>query len=62
MSTNNYRQLMWVIPLLLEDGPRTFGDIVRTTGWSKRDAEDAIYECVQEGVIRMRNDSKLEKL
>lgn len=55
----NYRRLKWVIPLLLEE-PRTFGDIVRSTGWSKGDTEDAVYELVQEGVIRIRNDSKME--
>lgn len=55
--TPTWRRIMWVIELLVKERPRRVSDIVASTGWSRRDVDDACYELVQESRIVIRPDS-----
>ena len=55
-----YHRYLWLIPLLLEDGPRTVHDIERTTEIDRNDLHDACWELERAGVIRILPDSRLE--
>ena len=54
------KKCLWLVEEIIRtDGPRTSGDIARTTGISRDVIDDCCYALVQGGRVRCRSDSKL---
>ncbi len=54
------KKITWLVELLIQDSPRYCSDIARSTGLDRRAVDDAVYELVSSGRVRIRPDSILE--
>lgn len=56
------KKIQWVVLLIIQEQPRklVWRDIARTTGFPGNAVEDAIWDLVQRGVVRICPDSTLE--
>lgn len=59
-DANDYRTYMWLVELLIKEEPgRTPRKIAKTTGIERFHIEDAIYELVRQGRVKINMDSTL---
>lgn len=58
----NYEKIQWLLLLLIEERPRTSGDIARSTGINRGLVDDALYDLIRRGEIADANDSRLYRL
>lgn len=50
----------WLFYELIKDEPRTVFHLAKSTGIDRRIVDDSVYALIQQGKVRILNDSRLE--